>query len=340
MQSRLGAFGIALGIAALTIYFLVTGRELLIPFAISVIVWYLINALSRLYRRFVRLPGWAALSASIVTLVVVIALIIEMVSGNIAAVRDAAPVYQANLELLIKKVMKLGGLEQMPTIGHVLEQFDMRALIGGVVGATASVAGSAGLIFIYVVFLLTEQRTFDRKLKALFPEPHRESEVRAMLHEIQKRTQAYVSVKTLMSVATGIASYLVMVAVGVDLAGFWAFLIFLLNYIPTFGSLLGVVFPSLMTLVQFASLTPFVVVLVGLGVIQVVVGNMIEPRIMGKSLNVSPLVVIVSLAVWGSVWGVTGMFLCVPITVILMIVLAEFPRTRPVAILLSADGDV
>ena len=78
----------------------------------------------------------------------------------------------------------------------------------------------------------------------------------------------------------------------------------------------------------------------GLGALQVVVGNVIEPRLMGRSLNLSPLVVIASLATWGSIWGVTGMFLCVPLTAILMIALAEFPRTRPVAVLLSADGRV
>ncbi|NBP74184.1 MAG: AI-2E family transporter, partial [Alphaproteobacteria bacterium] len=73
---------------------------------------------------------------------------------------------------------------------------------------------------------------------------------------------------------------------------------------------------------------------------QLVIGNVLEPRMMGKSLNLSSLVVIVSLAVWGSIWGVTGMFLSVPITVVLMIVLAEFKQTRPIAILLSADGKV
>ncbi len=114
----------------------------------------------------------------------------------------------------------------------------------------------------------------------------------------------------------------------------------MLNYIPTIGSLIGVVFPALLTLVQFAALGPFLVVTIGLGLTQFVFGNVLEPRMMGKSLNLSPLIVIVSLAVWGSIWGVTGMFLCVPITVVMMIVLAGFPQTRPIAILLSATGRI
>ena len=340
MQSRLAAFGITFGIAALTVYILITGRDLLIPFAIAVIVWYLINALARGFRKHARAPGWLALTLSIVAILIAIGLIVEMISGNIAAVRQAAPGYQANIEKLLNHAMELGGLTEMPTIGQVAEQFDLRKVVGGVAGAAANVAGNAGLILIYVIFLLAEQRTFGRKISALFPDPGREREVREILVDIRQRTQAYVAVKTALSLATGIVSYIVLVAVGVDLAAFWAFLIFLLNYIPTIGSLLGVVFPALLTIVQFGTLGPFLIVAVGLGATQFVFGNVLEPRMMGRSLNLSSLVVIISLAVWGSIWGVTGMFLCVPITVIMMIVLAEFPQTRPVAILLSADGKV
>ena len=148
------------------------------------------------------------------------------------------------------------------------------------------------------------------------------------------------SVKTLLNLATAIFSYIVLEVVGLDLAGFWAFVIFLLAYIPTIGSLLGVVFPALMAIVQFASWGPFLIITIGLGVAQFVIGNVLEPKMMGKSLNLSSLVVIISLAVWGSIWGVTGMFLSVPITIIIMIVLAEFQQTRPIAVLLSADGKV
>ena len=340
MQSKLSAFGITFGIAALTVYLLVTGRELLVPFAIAVMVWYLINALSRSISRYARAPGWLALTCAIVAILVVIALIVEMISGNVEAVRTAAPAYQANIEKLIAGGTALFGLREVPSFGQILDQFDVRAAIGWIAGAVANVAGSAGLILIYVIFLLSEQRTFTRKLTALFPEPGRRSEIEKILVDIQERTQAYVAVKTLLSFATGLASYVVLIAVGVDLAGFWAFLIFLLNYIPTIGSLLGVAFPALLTIIQFGELAPFLIVVIALGALQMVIGNVIEPRMMGKSLNLSPLVVILSLAIWGSIWGATGMFLCVPMTVILMIVLAEFDQTRPIAILLSADGDV
>ena len=340
MPSRLSAFGITFGIAVLMTYVMVTGREFLIPFAISVMIWYVINALSRLLEVHLKLTGWLSLTASIVFFLVVLGLIVEMISGNIASVRDAAPVYQANLEKLVQRGMTLGVFEEVPTIAHVIDQVDVKAVIGGVAGAVAKVAGNAGLILIYVIFLLAEQRTFSRKIEALFPETERRKEVQFILSDIQKRTQTYIAVKTLLSLLTGVISYVVLVAVGLDLAGFWAFVIFLLAYIPTIGSLLGVIFPALMALLQFGGGSEFLIIAVGLGAAQLVIGNVLEPRMMGKSLNVSSLVVIVSLAVWGSIWGVTGMFLSVPITVVLMIVLAEFKQTRPIAILLSADGKV
>lgn len=340
MPSRLFAFGVTFGIAALMTYVLVTGRDLLIPFAIAVMIWYVIIALSRLIEVQLSAPSWLSLSASIIFFVVVLGLIVELISGNITAVRDAAPTYQANLEKLVESAMKLSGLTELPTIANIVDQVDVRALISGVAGAVAKVAGNTGLIVIYVIFLLAEQRTFPRKIEALFPEAGRRKEVQIILSDIQKRTQTYIAVKTLLSLVTAVLSYVVLVAVGLDLAGFWAFIIFLLAYIPTIGSLLGVIFPALMALLQFGGISEFLIIAVGLGAAQLVIGNVLEPRMMGRSLNLSSLVVIVSLAVWGSLWGVTGMFLSVPITVVLMIILAQFKQTRPIAILLSANGKV
>ena len=110
--------------------------------------------------------------------------------------------------------------------------------------------------------------------------------------------------------------------------------------VPAVGSILAIAAPSLLALVQFDSLTPFLTVLLVFGTIQVVMSNVVEPAMMGRSLNLSPLVVIVSLVVWGTMWGVVGMFLCVPIMVVLMIVFAHFETTRPVAVLLSSNGEI
>lgn len=126
--------------------------------------------------------------------------------------------------------------------------------------------------------------------------------------------------------------------VGLDFAEFWALLIFFLNYIPNIGAIVATAFPAALALIQFESWWPFLEVTSGIVAIQFFVGNFLEPRLLGKSLNLSPLVILFALALWGAIWGVLGMFLSVPITVMMMIIFAHFDVTRPIAILLSQDG--
>jgi AI-2 transport protein TqsA len=341
---RVALFAFSFIVVALTVMLLVEGRELLIPLAVAIVIWYVLNALAAFYGR-LRIasrepPGWASMTVSILTVLVALALFGELISGNIAAVSAAAPRYQANLEALIARGSAMAGFAQPPDIAQALEGLNLRALAGHLAGAVAAFVGNIGIILIYVLFLLAEQSSFETKIGALFPDPQHREDVRDLLHRMQAQIQTYLAIKTLMSVATGVVSYFVLLAVGVDFAVFWGFVIFLLNYIPTIGSLLGIVLPALLTLVQFPTFGPFLIVLAGIGATQIVIGNFVEPKLMGTRLNISPLVVILSLALWGSIWGVAGMFLCVPLTVILMIAFAYFEKTRPIAIVLSGNGGI
>jgi predicted PurR-regulated permease PerM len=188
--------------------------------------------------------------------------------------------------------------------------------------------------------LLLEEATFSKKIRVLYPDNEKYEKVNVLISKVDHSVQQYVALKTLVSLVTGILSYFTLLFIGVDAPAFWAFLIFILNYIPNIGSLIATLFPAIFALFQFGELTQGFLVLFIVGSIQMVIGNFAEPRIMGKSLNISPLVVLLTLAVWGVMWGITGMLLSVPITVILIIIMAEFPSTRPVAILLSRDGQL
>jgi len=346
MQSpaNLMAFGVSIGIVALSTVLLVTGRDILIPLAISVMIWYLLDALIRLIGRVRlgtwRLPGWVGLPAAIVAVIVVFIIIGNMIGNNIAQVIEAAPSYQANLERLANDVALYFGFTEVPQLSQIMGEINLRQLASNFAAAATGIVGNAGIILIYVLFLMIEQRSFDQKMKAMFADSGREDEFRALLNHMQRQIQSYLWIKTLMSLLTGAISYVILLAVGVDFAAFWAFVIFLLNYIPTIGSMLGVIFPALLTLVQFTTPVPFIIVVAALGVTQMTIGNFIEPRVMGSTLNLSPLVVILSLVIWGSLWGIVGAILCVPITVIGMIVFAHFESTRPIAVLLSGNGKI
>lgn len=337
-------FSLTFGVVALSVYLMVVGKQIFLPFVIALLIWYLFNsfagALSRIPLAGGNLPWGVCLAVSILFVLLMLWGLTEMIAANIGTVVSVAPVYQANLKKLAGTITGFLNLKKYATLDQVVSQIDIGAYIRTLATSLTGIAANTGTIVLYVVFLLVEQNSFDRKIGALAADPDREKILRKTLDHIGMQIQSYVWVKTILSILTGAVSYAVLALVGVDFAGFWAVLIFLLNYIPYIGSLIGVIFPTLLTLLQFEGWGPFLIVAVGLAAVQIFVGNILEPRIMGQSLNLSPLVLLLSLAIWGSVWGVAGMFLSVPIMVTLLIVLSHFPQTRPLAILMSQDGHI
>ena len=179
-------------------------------------------------------------------------------------------------------------------------------------------------------------------MKAIYPKKDQFDTTNEILLKIDKSIGSYISIKTLVSLLTATLSYITLLLIGIDSALFFAFLIFLLNFIPSIGSLIATIFPALMALLQYGSetYTPFILVVVFVGAIQLVIGNFLEPKLMGNSLNISSLVVILSLTIWGVIWGVAGMVLSVPITVIMILIFSNFESTKKIAILLSEKGEI
>ena len=337
-------FSLSAGIFALSITLLIIGRDILIPIAIAIVVWYLINALSKIFNKInslgIKLPNWVSIIISMACIIIFLIAIGNLISRNISEVIEIAPTYQENFNNLLQKIFSALGIEKIPSLGQIVDQIDFKSLLSKFASGAAGIAANAGIIIIYVLFLLAEQATFPKKINALFPDTNKLNDVRNLLNKIQNQIQTYIWIKTLMSLLTGTICYIILIIVGLDLALFWAFVIFLLNYIPTIGSLLGIVLPSLLALVQFSSPLPFVAVIITLSITQFCIGSLMEPKLMGRTLNLSPLVVIITLVVWSSLWGIAGAILCVPITVIAMIVFSHFEKTKSIAIILSGNGKI
>jgi predicted PurR-regulated permease PerM len=333
-----------IGIVAATIYLAVVGRPILVPLVLAIFVWYLLEALARGLGQ-IKVGDWSApriicLPASILIMLVGIWLFVELIASNVEAVSAAAPTYQKNLESLISRWGATLGMKGLPSFDELTEQISVGSLISLIAGALAGMAGNVGAVLLYVIFLLIEQRGIDRKITAFIDNPAHERAVRGALQQIGLQVRTYVWLKTLTSIVTGLLSWCVLALVGVDFAVFWSIMLIVLNFIPYVGSVVGVALPSILALLQFGTVEAFLAVLGGLTVVQLIVGNGIEPRALGTSLNLSPIVILLSLATWGSIWGVTGMVLCVPLMVVLMIILAHIPRTRGIAILMSQDGRI
>lgn len=330
-------------LATFTIFYVLwVGKPLLVPLAIAVLVWYGINALSHLFARalFKGSANWLSLLLALITIAVGAGIVVNIIQSNIADVRQAAPTYKTDLDQWLVRVYDLLGIEDLPTLSQFVASVDIGPMVANFAGALTGILGDLALIVVYVGFLLVEQKTFPNKLARMFPEPGKHRQAREVIDNIQSQIQTYIWIKTLVSVVTGLVGYVVLTLVGVDFASFWAFSIFLLNYIPIIGSAIATLFPALLTLIQFETFTPFLIVGIGLISAQFIVGNVIEPKLMGKSLNLSPMVVLLSLALWGGLWGIPGMFLCVPIMVIFLIVLSHFSATQPLAVLLSERGEL
>ncbi len=340
---KLIKFALAMVVVALIFTLLIVGQDLLLPLVIAIAFWYLINLLASGFARIrlgpLTLPRPLCFLASIMTFMVTISVMFQFISGSLNDLSRVTTTYEANLRFLWDR---LPFAEFLPIDGFLdtlVARLDLSAIVTTVAVSFTSLARDSLLIVIYVGFLLLEQGNFNRKLSALMGDPQKEKRMLQILTQIKADIQKYISIKFLASATTGILSYLVLNALGINFPEIWGLLIFLLNFIPTIGSIVATIFPSLMALAQSnENFGLFFATLLCITSLQILIGNIIEPRITGRSLNLSPVVILFNLALWGAIWGVPGMFLCVPLLIITTIVLAHFPKTRPIAILLSSDG--
>ena len=320
---------------------LIYAQSIILPFILAVLFWYLIRVIKKMLLKIKllnRIPDWLLTVFSSFFLLSIVALIITMITSNIQQLSATLPMYEANINKITTDLNNRFDIDISTMLSNFAKNIKFAGIFTGLLSALTGLFGNAVTMILYLLFLLLEENMFPKKFKAMYPDKNEYKKINAIMGKIDKSITNYVAVKTLISLTTGVLSYIALLFIGVDAPVFWAFLIFILNYIPTIGSLIATIFPAIFTLLQFGEFNEGILVLAIVGSIQVVVGNFIEPKVMGSSLNISPLVVLVTLAVWGAIWGITGMLLSVPITVILIIIMAEFPSTRPLAILLSQDG--
>jgi predicted PurR-regulated permease PerM len=247
--------------------------------------------------------------------------------------------YQTNLLQLIRQV---GGAIPKPVTDLVLEFFNREeasierrmSLLQTSLGTFFGFLSQALVVVVYLVFLLSERLNLPRRMEAGLTDD-RARRIRDVVDRINASIEQYIAVKTWMSVLSGVLTTGVLWLFDVDHAVFWGIVAFLLNYIPYLGSIVATTMPVLLSLMQFANLALTLGLLVVLLAVQNGMGYFIEPRLAGSRLNLSPLVIILSLAFWGSLWGIVGMILAVPLMVVIKAILENIAETRPLAMLLS-----
>lgn len=335
-----------LGLAMLILAGLILARAVLVPLAFALLAALMIGAAVSWLGRLPgaeRTPLWLRhLAILLMVSMAVAALFLQIrVSAEVLVAR--LPTYQANIVAALQGIdAQLGlGDEGAASLSMLLGDLpNLQGVARSVLGTLGSVGGVLLVVIFYAAFLLIEERGFVRRLYIALPEPGQADQVIALVQAVTARIGGFLAVKTLINLILGVASWFAMVAMGVDLAGFWAILIGLLNYIPYLGSVVGVAFPVLTVLAQTGSVQAAVIAMVILTVIQSIIASVVEPRLIGARINLSPFVILVALAVWSSLWGLAGAVLAIPMSVLAQALLAAFPATRPAAVLLSHNGRV
>lgn len=332
------AIGFVLNIAA----------GILAPFALAIFVWLIMEGFVRAIRRSVpHVPGWLAHAFAMAVVAGSIILFISVMRNAVVEFAAKSDLYEARINDLIVQVYAMLRLEDAPKLSTLIFSDQTVRFVEPALTSVRGLASDLVIIMIYVAFLYVTAQTFSRKLDRVFRKPDDRERFRRMGAEIRRTMEQYLWVQTALSIITTALTYATLVAMGLDNALFWAAVIFVLNYIPTIGSIFASLLPALFALAQplwpaWMPKDPMwcaAIVFVGVSVWQFVIGNFVSPRMTSNSLNISALVVLLSLAVWGGLWGLPGMFLSAPLTVLVMIVLAQIPGARWIAILLSADGN-
>lgn len=318
---------------------LVAGKSFLIPLVVAFILSNLIEAMIERLER-VHVPTLIAYMVSILVVSIAVFAIGWVVANQYDELTKAWPGYVKRVEEISTQLVGTLGDEARDKIAERFEQFRIVNRVPELLGSLGNVAVSSILVLLYVGFLLAERGLLSAKIATMMQGSAEAAQSQAVLRSVSAGVRKYVWIKTVMSAFTAAVSYLVFVWLGLDFAETWALFVFLLNYIPSIGSVLGVVFPAILALIQFDTIYPFLLIAVLLTAAQFSIGNILEPVFMGRFLNLSPFVIMVSLTFWSTIWGVPGAFLSVPIMVVVLIVCANVDALRWIAVLLSSDGSV
>lgn len=344
---RPAALFFALASTIMVGWLLYVGRPILLPVIAALISLYVLSAAARGLGRVPglgRAPGWLRRAIVLAAFVAGAVLLSGMIASNVTSAVGSLPRYAANIEGLIGRIAGEVGLQGEPVWedvrAFVAGRVDVGAVAAFLIASITSLGGTVFLVVLYASFLLAERAAFEGKLARAVADTGERARLREIVRHANERIGHYLVVKTTVNAVLALVSLAVMLVLGIEFAVFWAVLIGFTNYVPYVGSIVGVLFPTLLALAQFGSIAPALLALAALTAVQVLVGSALEPRMMGRAFNLSTFVVVLSLSFWTALWGLPGAILAVPLTSIALIVLAEADATRPIAVMLSANGKV
>ena len=345
MENRYSKFlSIVAGLflAGFSFFILKELQSILLPFFVALIISFLFAPFYEFMKK-KKIPAFVAIIIIVLIILIIANLSSVFVYTSIVAFKNDVPKYVMKGQELINSSLKYFdnlGIPQSYKDNMNIANFLNGEKIAGII--TDLISGIAGLftnfilILIYVIFLLTEFGSIRRRiLKAFSAEKSRK--ITEALTDILYDVRKYIVGKTLINFAHGVIIMVVFWMFGLDFAILWGLLTFILAYIPNIGAFIATILPFLTALLQYDNFITPIILLVIMAVVGSVMGNVVEPKILGDKLNLSPILLLFSLLFWGYVWGIVGMILSVPVMSMIKIVLSKFESTRPISIMMEYE---
>lgn len=323
-------------------------RGIVLPFALAVFFGYILNPVISFFEHR-KLPSAIAILISVIITFLILLMVGLLINQSIQSFAEEFPFYEdrfsklmANVFTNLAKIFKippelyneqLGGSERFQILAD-LNQLSVTDIITTTLSSITRFLSNTVLVILFLFFILLGRNQFIKKLDLAF-DGKRSAKIVALFSNVNEQIQKYILMKTLISLATAALAAAVLFYFEVEFAMIWVILTFLLNFIPSIGSVIATVLPLTIALIQFESYLTILMVALLLTTIQFIMGSVLDPQIVGGSVNLSPLVVLFSLIFWGWLWGIIGMFLAVPLSVIIKIIFENIDELRFLSILMS-----
>ncbi|WP_435140534.1 AI-2E family transporter [Pseudopelagicola sp. nBUS_19] len=341
---------VSLGVIAIiaTGWFLRVAQPVLVPIVLGALVAFLMDGVSReleripFYSRVI--PKWLHMTMTTIVFFLILMVGVGFFVRNLEPVVRAIPQYAESLSGTVSNIAARFDYEielTWKSLDRVIfDNIDLQLVIRHTLNSVSYTIGYMVLVFLYAILFLIERNNISSKLAAIFPEPKVRKTVWHTVDLITNQIGMYFTTKTMVNAVLGVICWFIFLLFGVEFAAFFAVLTAIFNYIPYVGSWIAMALPMLFALGSFGFGIHTLVLFCLLSAAQFGVGSFWEPRLMGRSMNLSPVIVMVSLAVWTAIWGLIGAILSVILTSAIMTILSFYRPTRPVAILLTNTGEI
>jgi len=341
-HSRLQVWFVGIIAFAVILFLLVQASFLLISLSIAIMLFSLtsdaISYIQNLRFGRARVSVWIASTLAVLMIATFLIAISAIILAQANALALSIVQYIDPAQRAVADMFAWMGEDVQQAVLAWLKGIQLAPWLSALAGQAGNIASGAVLVILFVGFLFLERMWFTVKLESLFGDPDRAAHVQRIISSIMRSQNIYLVVKTIISALTGGLVFVLMKILGLNLAMPMAVVTFVLNFIPNVGSILATLLVSMVGFVQTGDELTGLALLGIVGAMQFVIGQVLDPLFLGRTLRMSPFAILVSLAFWALVWGLPGMFLAVPIMVTVMIICSHVPGLRPVAVILSREG--